>query len=389
MTKSKKTKIVIAIIAVSFIQGLQYCVSPVLGQIQQYYPDVNVSLVQMLITAPALLSMIVALISGWLVVKISKKKLLVFAGLVAGITGFLPFLSDSFGLLFFSRVIFGIGLGLACTLNTAVVAEFFEGEERVSVMGIQAASIGAGMVLITTLGGQLGVKGFQYSYFVNIIGFISMILIALLLPETGVVRVTETEKIKLNKKVFQISLLGGIEFLFLMSFTTNIAMHLSDALAANTNITGALTGIFSGAQIVMGLFLGYVTKVTKKYTLPIAMFCFSIGGVLLICFPSNYVFLIIAAIFCGFSQGMFIPQGMVEVASAVKPVATTMAAACFTCAMSLGQLLSPTVLNTVSKIIFREVTTSNVYTIATVGMTVTALAIVLVKTINKKVIKYN
>ena len=65
--------------------------------------NVDVSLIQMLITAPALMSMIVAILSGWLVIKISKKKLLIFGSLVAGVTGFLPFLSDSFGLLFFSR----------------------------------------------------------------------------------------------------------------------------------------------------------------------------------------------------------------------------------------------------------------------------------------------
>ncbi len=77
-----------------------------------------------------------------------------FASLVAGITGFLPYLSDSFGLLFFSRTFYGVGLGLATALNTAVVAEFFEGDERVSVMGIQAASVGAGMVVVTTVGGM-------------------------------------------------------------------------------------------------------------------------------------------------------------------------------------------------------------------------------------------
>ena len=160
MSKGKKIKIIISIAAISFIQGLQYCVSPVLGQIQEHYPDVNISLVQMLITAPALLSMIVAVLSGWLVLKISKKKLLLFASLVAGITGFLPYLSDSFGLLFFSRTFYGVGLGLATALNTAVVAEFFEGDERVSVMGIQAASVGAGMVVVTTVGGMLGAGGF-------------------------------------------------------------------------------------------------------------------------------------------------------------------------------------------------------------------------------------
>ncbi len=384
MSKSKRIKVIIAIVAISFIQGLQYCVSPVLGQIQNHFPDISVSLVQMLITAPALLSMIVSLISGGLVAKISKKKLLIGAGFVAGITGFLPFLADSFTLLFVSRTLYGVGLGLACTLNTAVVAEFFEGDERVSVMGIQAASIGAGMVVITTMGGKLGTIGFVNAYFVNIIGFISMLLIAFLLPDTGKVQVTNTEKICLPPRVFEISALGALEFLFLITFTTNIAMHLSGALEGNTAISGTLTGIFSGAQIIMGLILGFVTKVTKKYTLPIAMLSFAAGGAIIVCFPDNYIMLTVAAIFCGFSQGMFIPQAMVDTANAVKPVATAMAVACFTCAMNLGQLASPTILNGISKLLFQSVSTTHVYQIATVGMTIAALLTFMLKAKQKE-----
>lgn len=60
-----------------------------------------------------------------------------------GVTGIMPWIRDSFELLFFSRIIYGIALGLATTLNTAVVADFFHGKERVTAMGIQAASIGA------------------------------------------------------------------------------------------------------------------------------------------------------------------------------------------------------------------------------------------------------
>lgn len=150
-------------------------------------------------------------------------------------------------------------------------------------------------------------------------------------------------------------------------------MHLQGALAGNTTISGNLTGIFSGAQIVVGLILGMVTKVTKQYTLPVAMLSFSIGEVILILFPSQLTMLMIGAVFCGFSQGIFIPQAMVEVAGAVNPAATAMASACFTCAICFGQLISPTVLNTISQIVFGEITTTNVYLIAVIGMTAVAL----------------
>lgn len=377
VSKSKKMKIIITIICISFTQGLQFCLSPVLGQIQNHFSNVSVSMVQMLVTVPTFLSIAMALLSGWLVVKISKKKLLLFSGLVAGITGFIPFLADSFILLFVSRIFFGIALGICIALNTAVVAEFFEGDERVSVMGIQAASVGAGIMIITTLGGIVGASRFQNAYVLNVIGFIAFILIAVCLPETGTTKVNGAEKIQMNKTVYVTSVICALEMLFLITFSTNIAMHLSGNLAGSTTVTGNLTGVFSGSQIVVGLILGGITKITKKYTLPAAMLSFSVGGLILILFPSSFIMLMIGAMFCGFSQGMFIPTAMVDVSNAVNPASTTMAAAVMTCGNCFGQLISPTVMNCTAKWILGETTTMNVYILAVIGMTISAVAVIL------------
>jgi predicted MFS family arabinose efflux permease len=379
VSKSKKMKIIITIICISFVQGLQFCVSPVLGPIQKHFSDMSVSMIQMLVTVPTLLSIVVAIGSGWIVVKISKKKLLLFASAVAGITGFMPFLADNFNLLFVSRIIYGIALGLAMALNSAVVAEFFEGDERVSVMGIQAASVGAGIVVVTTLGGMLGASNFQNAYYVNVIGFIALIVIAICLPETGTVKVSKTEKIQMNKKVYFTAFIGILEMIFLITFSTNIAMHISGSLAGSTTVSGNLTGIFAGAQIVMGLILGAITKITKRYTIPIAMLSFSVGALLIILFPSNYVFLMVGAAFCGFSQGMFVPTAMVDVANAVNPASTAMASAVMTCGLCFGQLISPTVLNTTSKLIFGATTTKNVFILTAIGMAVSAVLVIVSK----------
>lgn len=375
MSKSKKIKIIITIICISFIQGLQFSLTPVLGPIQEYYSNISISLVQMLVTVPTFLSIVVAIMSGWLAVKISKRKMLIFAGITAGITGFMPFFYDNFYLLFAGRVLYGIALGLCIALNTAVVAEFFEGDERVSVMGIQAASVGAGIVFVTTFGGIIGASDFRNVYYLSIIGFIAAIVIAICLPDTGA-EVNKGEKIELNASVFKTSIIGAVEMLFLITFSTNIAMHISGSLAGSTTVPGTLTGAFSGAQIVIGLILGTITKITKKYTLPVAMLSFSVGGVLILLFPSNYIMLMVGAIFCGFSQGMFIPTAMVDVSNAVKASSAAMAAACMTCGNCFGQLISPTVLNTLSKTIFGKVTTGNVYIIAVIGMLFAALIVI-------------
>lgn len=364
----KKYKIIIAIVCISFLQGLQFCLSPVLGQIADYYNAVSINYVQMLVTVPSVISMVIALASGKLVMIISKKKLLLLSSFIAFIVGLVPLFVNSFAVLFVSRAIYGITMGVAITLNTAVVAEFFEGDERVSVMGIQGASVGAGMVLVTTLAGWIGKANFRNVYYLNIIGLLAFVLLFVFLPETGVVKPEKKSDVHMNKDVFILSLFCMMEYFFLITFNTNIAMHLSGALAGDTSASGILTGVFSGVQIVAGLVLGHITKITKKMTMTCAMLSLAIGTLLISVAPSNMILLVIGSFFCGVSQGVFIPTGMVAVSNAVVPAAAAMAAAWFTCGSCLGQTLSPIVLNKLSEVLFGEVATSHIFLISSIGI---------------------
>ena len=137
MKTTNKLRIYITIVCISFLQGLQFGPSPVLAAISEHYPNVSRSMVQMLITAPSLVGMVFALLCGVLVTKISKKKLLLAAAFVAFAVGMVPLFTDSFPVLFAMRTIYGFSLGLATALNTAVVAEWFTGDERVIAMGVQ------------------------------------------------------------------------------------------------------------------------------------------------------------------------------------------------------------------------------------------------------------
>ena len=207
-TKPRKIQLYLAIAAISFVQGLQLSISPVLGSISAHYSTVDISLVQMLITIPAFVSMLSSLLCGVLVLKMSKKKMLLISCAVAGVAGLLPLAADSFALLFAARAVYGIALGWCTSLNAAVVSEFFEGEEQVAAMGVQAASVGAGMTLLSALSGILGKNGFRGSYFTNLAAFLCFAVILLCLPDTGVEKETENEKVRINGKVLLLSSVG-------------------------------------------------------------------------------------------------------------------------------------------------------------------------------------
>lgn len=380
MNRTKKTRILLAIVCISLVQALQFAMSPVLGEVQARYSELSATRIQLLVTLPTLPSMIMAIISGWLVVKISKKKLLLIGCFVTGVTGILPFLSDSFGMLMFSRVFYGTSLGIALVMNTAIVAEFFEGAERVAVMGIQSASVGASLIFVNVASGFLGRLDFRYACLLNVLGFVAMAVIFLCLPDTGRVQTTKENKITINAGVIRLSVFVLLETLFVTAYTTNIAMHISHNLTTDTGVPGTMSGIFSVSQLLIGLVLGKVVKVAKRYTLPMAIFFMSVGGALFILLPSSFIGLGIGSMFCGLSQGIFVPQASVELTNLVPPAAVTFATAVFTCMMNFGQLICPTVLNTTSRVVLGEESTSNAFLVMLVAAIVAAVAMAIIWT---------
>jgi MFS family permease len=106
------------------------------------------------------------------------------------------------------------------------------------------------------------------------------------------------------------------------------------------------------------------------------MLSFSAGAVFLTLFPGNYAMLMVSSVLCGMSQGVFIPTASTYLSNHVAPVATALAAATMTVAMNAGQLLSPVLLNTASRWIFGQTTTTGVYIISAVGMTISAAAMI-------------
>ena len=380
-TGNIKARVVATVFAIALINGLQHSLSPVLSSVHTYYPGVDVSLIQMLVTVPTLMAVVVALLTGWLALYISKKKIFLFAALVAGVTGLVPLLSDSFWTLFLFRALYGVALGIVVSLVTALVADFFDGEERVQVMGVQGASVGAGMVLVTTLAGIVGRTDFHNTYYLSILGFVAFFAILLLLPEVPVKRAEggEKKRIRLNAEVWRMAAFLFAEGFFIIVYTTNLSMHLAGALKGDTAVAGMITGVFSAAQILMGVLLGRISRITGRYTLPVAMFALAAGYLLLVFFPGNLPILLVGAVFCGYSPRVYCAKAMAEVTTVVDQDSTPMASSLMTCALCLSQFVSPVVIGGVSRLFFGEVTTTGAYLLGSIGIFCVGLLAVLWK----------
>lgn len=375
----KKLKLKAAVVMISLSQGLQYTVAPVLNQVQRHFADVPTSLVQMLVTAPALASMVMALISGWLVTRISKKRLILAGCFLMGAMGLLPALYDSFGLLLLSRLLMGVGMGLLMALSTAVIAEHFEGPERTSAMGLQGASVGVGVLLASGLAGFVGKADFHCIYMIHLLAFATMAGLVFCLPETGVTRLQVDEKLKINARVLRLCGLTFLEAMLFSAFTTNIALHLAGETSVVTARAGQLTSVFSFTQIVAGMALGTISTRTKRLTLPLGVALCAVGSFLLTRSADSMPLLILGAVFFGLSQGLFIPRAMFEVSEMVSAASVALASAFLTLSINIGQFVSPAALNALAAVLDGRNTTRGVFKIVAAGGLITAAAAAVIR----------
>ena len=163
MSRERKTAISVFLIAFAF--GLNITgISPILGVLNEKYQQYGTSTVQLLQTLPYLLLMCGSLLIGWWTTKVSKKKIVLLGLLLVGGCGVIPFFTDSFLILFLSRLFIGFGFGIVSPLNTAIIAEVFEEKDRAAYMGLHVVGMGVGTMVGNMLGGFLSGMGYRYFY---------------------------------------------------------------------------------------------------------------------------------------------------------------------------------------------------------------------------------
>ena len=103
--------------------------------------------------------------------KDQQKKIIMAGLLIIGVCGIVPFFTESFTILFISRLLIGFGFGVTGPLNTAVVADFIEPEHRAGFMGLHVVGMGVGAMLGNLIGGMFAGIGYKYFIWFTLLHF--------------------------------------------------------------------------------------------------------------------------------------------------------------------------------------------------------------------------
>ena len=341
-----------AILLMSFLQMATNAVSSILSQIAAAFPSASTSSVQYLMTFPNLLVVVMSVVTAKLTVNFSKRSLALLGsalGTAAGLCSFL--LHGSLVLLFIWAGMLGVGIGLVIPIANSLIADYFEGNEKDSLLGLQTSAANVGSMLMTFFGGYLALLGWHFTYIVYFLAIPGLVCILLFVPRTNAASAepkTEGEASAKNgstkgfpRRVYLYFVIGLIYMLCFYVGPTNLAMLVEERSIGNSVTAGTAATILLLGGAIMGVLFGKVAAKIGKMTIPLG-FGMMVLGFLMIYFIPGVPVLYIGSFLIGTSNTLVLPQCMGSVATPDKQQTTLTMALCLAMA-NLGTFLAPAV----------------------------------------------
>ena len=199
---------------------------PVISQIRLAFPDVDITLIKLVLSLPALTSIIFSILSGQLTYYISKKHILLAALLLYVISGIGSSRANTISALLIGRALLGAASGLMAPLITDLIAYFFDGNERVRMIGYSNASSNLSGIFIPLLAGWLAEFNWRYAFWVYGLGIFVLITVWLFIPVTPLSEQKEGKKSQFNnhKTVWLIIFMNFLTVLFFL-YLANQSEH--------------------------------------------------------------------------------------------------------------------------------------------------------------------
>lgn len=282
-------------------------IAPAIPSLHDFYrishPDLSLASVEMLVTIPAMMIMVVVVASN-LVIRLIGKKRTVELGLgMIVLSGLVSFLAQEFAIVLIGRLLLGVGIGLYNPLTVSLISDYYEGEERARLIGWRTAVMNVGKTLTTFLAGYALLLGTPYIFLVYLLALPVLFLFHRYVPEvTRPETVKQAGKTKLDGGIWlwiAYTFLVGVSYIgATIKIPTLLVTHYgyTDQFSSNILTLLALSGIG------FGVFFGHLAKLLQKQILPVLFglivvgnLCFVLGNVPLafiigaICIGSGFV----------------------------------------------------------------------------------------------------
>jgi MFS family permease len=284
-------------------------IAPVLPQLARAFtgtPGVDV-LVPIVLTAPALLIGLTAPFAGFIVDRIDRKRLLIFAMPAYAIFGTAPLYLTSLTTILASRVLVGLCEGAIMTCCTTLIGDYWSGPRRARYLGLQTLVATLSATAFLALGGALGAAGWRTPFWLYAVAAPLAIPMARKLwpptPPNEPAKHLPALPWRQLAAPCLVTLFGGIVFYALI---VELSFVLTDVGVTSTGTIGLISAVMSLGTAAGAIAFGRRSAKAPRALLPVE-FGLSAAGLLLVFATTSPAIITVGAVLTGFGTGMLLP----------------------------------------------------------------------------------
>lgn len=313
---------VLAILAISLTVNLPgLAISPVLGELKDYFKHTTPLQVQLLNVLPNLVTIPFILGSG----KISNPKNQLTV-LTVGLCIFLAsgigyFFAESMLVLIILSCLLGVGCGLLIPLAGSLISQNFSGRPRGTVLGTKSGLSNASVIVATLFVGWVAAKNWHLSFIVYFIPIIPLVMVPFIksnfINKYRKPPVLDATSDKNSQATFHFKgphavkmMWGAIVIYFLATYATMAISYYLPFTMANyhldTGKVGVATAMYYLTASLAGFALSKVIKVVGVWTMQMGLILATLG-LFIVGFFHVYASYIIGILIMGFGYGLVQP----------------------------------------------------------------------------------
>ncbi|BBE39534.1 MFS transporter [Streptococcus dysgalactiae] len=297
----------ISLLSLSLMMVSPFAVSPALPKMIAYYQaqGYQAQSVEILFSLSSFAILGVLLIMPFLNRFLSERTTVVVGLLLLTGGGSFPVLNQAYPLVFGSRILLGLGIGLINARAINIISERFSGKERITMLGYRGSAEVLGSAFLTFLAGYLIPFGWSLAYLIYGFGFVILALYLLFVPPmiSPQAPVASQERQNLSlKQLWQILGLAGYAGFVILVNTSNtlrIPQVIDQGQLGSATQASLILSLMMLMGILAGISFGPLLMLLKDRLMAWVAFVLGLG--MLVLWQGDNLFLVaIGALSTGF-----------------------------------------------------------------------------------------
>ena len=324
-------------------------IAPILPRLGAEFGPLNPRadlLVPLAVTGPALAIALCAPLAGWLADRVGRKALLVIATLLYAVLGAVPALLGDLLSIVAVRLLFGVAEAAVMTCCATLIADYWQGEERLRYINRQVVTIGLVGALFFVLGGALGEHSWRLPFLLYLLPLLLVPAMMKVLWEP--VRARPCVEAQGPERVAILPLMLGYLLILggmVLSFVVPVQAPI---LLVGLGVTSStLIGLSAGLSLLATLGGSLAWPLLRRRlgiagTNAVLLFLLALGLWLLMR-GQSYNEVLLAVVIHGLGAGLLVPNVMAPVMEALSARTRGRGLGGFTACLYFGQFVSPLV----------------------------------------------